>query len=250
MIRLLVLLAAVLQIATPFVVNPFRGDENAVRGPEPSQIEPAGYAFAIWSVIYAGALAYAVWQLTPKGRADPATARAAPFALLLYLGSTAWLLVVDRGPLWASMPILAAMAACAITVLIQATNAPGESRARFWFATAPFALYAGWTACATFVNVAEAGPQYGFDRFGLTIPDYGALSIAAAVLLAAAVLRLTRGQPLFAATVVWALVAIAAASVARGHAQIITLSAAAGAVVTAAASAAFRRSRPARRAEG
>jgi hypothetical protein len=80
----------------------------------------------------------------------------------------------------------------------------------------PFAIYAGWTTCAVFVNIAEVAPGYGFNRFGLSIPAYGVLSIAVAAMLAAVVLWLARGQLAFAATVIWALAAIMVAARERG----------------------------------
>lgn len=214
--RYVVLLAAVSQIVAPFFVNPFRDGNDAVRAGEPSQIEPAGYAFAIWGLIYLLALAYAVWQVTPDGRGDPITARLAPFAVTIYLGSTVWLAAAQYGPVWATMPILAAMAACAVAALSIATSTPDASPWRHWAAVVPFGLYAGWTVCATFVNVAEVAPQYGFDRFGLSVPAYAVASLAAATILAAIALWLTRGEFAFAATVLWALAAIIVAGRERG----------------------------------
>lgn len=225
-VRLVVLVAAALQFVVPLVLNPFADNQDAVRSGPPSQIEPAGYAFAIWGPIYLGAIAYAVWQLTPAGRADPMTARIAPLAIILYLGSSLWLASASQiVPLWATMPILAVMAACASAALVIATNAPSSSAWRFWFAIAPFGLYAGWTVCATFVNIAEVAPQYGFARFGLPIPIYGAASILAAAIVSGVVLWLARGNLVFALTVVWALVAIIIAAQTRGYEGAITIAA-------------------------
>ncbi len=214
--RWLVLIAATVQIVAPFFIRPFANGQNPVQTSESSQIEPAGYAFAIWGPIYLLALAYAVWQATPAGKADPATARAAIFALILYAGSTVWLAAAQYGPLWATAPVLAAMAASAIMVLIIAADAPfGTSR--WWFMAAPFALYAGWTTCATFVNIAEVLPAYGFDRFGLSVAAFGAASIGAAAIVAGLVLVLTKGSLVFAGTVLWALAAILVAAAERNY---------------------------------
>jgi hypothetical protein len=210
--RLVVLLVAIVQVVTPSFVNPFRDGQATFRAAAPSQIEPASYAFSIWGPIYLLALAYAVWQLTPVGRADPITARIAPLAIALYLGSSLWLAAAKYGPYWVTMPILAAMTVCANIALITAVAAPAPSAWRTWLVIVPFGLYAGWTICATFVNIAEVAPGYGFNRFGLSIPNYGVASIAATTVLAAAILWLSKGELSFAATVVWALVAIIVAS--------------------------------------
>jgi hypothetical protein len=81
----------------------------------------------------------------------------------------------------------------------------------------PFALYAGWTVCATFVNVAEVAPQYGFGRFGLAVADYGVLSIAVLTSIVAFGQWLIRGNLVFAGTVGWALIAIIVAAYERGQ---------------------------------
>lgn len=227
-LRILVLVAAIQQFVFPIFVNPFRdgGRGRATTTPvplTPSQIEPAGYAFAIWGPIYLLAIAYAVWQLTLSGRADPATRRIAPYAIVLYAGSSLWLTVVAYGPLWASIPILVIMAVCASIALIAAVRTPEPTTMRLWLATIPFGLYAGWTTCATFVNIAEVAPGYGFARFGLGVATYGVLSIAVATVVGGAVLVLTRGTLAYAATILWALAAIAVAASARGSdAAIIT----------------------------
>ncbi|MBI1252025.1 MAG: hypothetical protein GC189_11185 [Alphaproteobacteria bacterium] len=239
-LRIGVAAAALLQFAFPIFVNPFADGQDAVRAGPASQIEPAGYAFAIWGPIYLLALAYALYQLLPIGRTDPVTARIAPAALALYLGSTLWLSAVQWGPLWATMPILAVMAACASFALIAAVATPAPNAWRFWTMTLPFALYAGWTLCATFVNIAEVAPQFGFNRFGLSIPIYGVMSITAAIVLAAFVLWRTHGELAFAATVAWALVAILIAAQMRGYDPRIMIAAAVGLGVVVLATAGLK----------
>lgn len=215
-LRVFVLLTAILQIAFPFFVNPFREGPQAFRSGAPSQIEPAGYAFSIWGPIYLLALGYAAWQLTPVGRADPVTARIAPLAIALYVGSSLWLAAAKYGPFWATMPILAVMALCASLALVISTAEPSSYNWRTWAVVLPFGVYAGWTVCAMFVNIAEVAPAFGFNRFGLSIHGYGVLSIIMAALAAGVVLWLTRGNPVFAGTVLWALIAIVVAAWERG----------------------------------
>jgi hypothetical protein len=215
-IRIIVLFTALVQIIVPFFVSPFQQGNNPVRAELPSQIEPAGYAFSIWGLIDVFALGYGVWQLTPDGRADPVTARIAPYAIILYVGCALWLAAAQYGPLWATMPILIGMAACASIALVLSTNMAGASTWRYWAVIVPFGLYAGWTVCAMFVNVAEVAPQFGFNRFGLSVVAYAMLSLAAAPMLAAVIIFLTRGELAFAMTVLWALAAIIVAGRERG----------------------------------
>lgn len=239
--RLLILALAVLQIFAPFLINPFsaNGASRAEGGP-PSLIEPAAYAFAVWGVIYLGALIYAVWQITPSGRAEPLTAKAAGFAIALYLGSTLWLAAAKYGPLWATIPLILVMAVSAIVVTILVGRSVSFGSATWWFMLFPFAVYAGWTTCATFVNFAEVAPQYGFDRFGLSTELYGSISLVVAAVIALSVLWFSRGQSVYAATVAWALIGILVAARTRDYGDEVTLTASAALAALAVTFIAFR----------
>lgn len=239
-LRMLVLAAAAVQLAFPYFVNPFRGGAQPVRAFEPSQIEPARYAFAIWGPIYIAAVVYAVWQLTPAGRANPVTLRLAPLAIALYAGSSLWLSAAQFGPLWATMPVLAAMAACAVASLAFGVQKTDGSWQQTLCLVVPFALYAGWTVCATFVNIAEVAPRYGFDRVGLSAPSYAVLSVVVATGVVALCLWITRGNIVFAGTVIWALTAIIVAAVERDFGYEVRLAAALAIVAVAAFTWKFR----------
>jgi hypothetical protein len=236
-LAILVLASAAIQILLPFFVNPFQNSGQPVRGVEPSQIEPAGYAFVIWGPIYLGALVYAIWQMTVSGPTRLATTQIAPFAIALYVGSSLWLWAAKYGPLWATMPILAVMAVCAITCLVIAVRAADSSVYQTLVLVVPFALYAGWTLCATFVNIAEVAPRYGFDRFGLSASGYAVLSLLAVTVLAVPALWLSRGNLVFAGTIAWALLAIIVAAVQRGFGVFVPISAAASLVAVGAVTA-------------
>lgn len=213
-LRYLVLLAALQQLVFPFFVNPFSSGENPLRANVPSQLEPAGYAFAIWGPIYLLAVAYGVWQLTSDSDGTTAS-KVAPFALVLYLGSSVWLYLAKYGPLVATIPVLAVMAICATICLLFVLRHENNAGAVPWAAVLPFALYAGWTLCATFVNFAEVAPAYGFNRFGLSVAGFALLSIAAASALAASLVWYTQANIAFAATIAWAFAAIAVAGIQR-----------------------------------
>jgi hypothetical protein len=229
-VRILVTLAALQQVLFPIFVNPFTSSTRPIQASTPSQLVPAGYAFAIWTPIYLLALCFGIWQLTANGRNDAATLRMAPLAIALYAGSSVWLYCAKYGPLWVTMPILAAMAACAMSCLLIALQDRGRTGLSWWFVVLPFALYAGWTVCATFVNIAEVAPGYGFARFGLGVVGYALLSLAVVSCIAIALVWASNANVPFAATIIWALVGIAVAGVSRSHS---------GAVVAVAISAVF-----------
>ncbi|MDX2088620.1 MAG: hypothetical protein SFX73_12265 [Kofleriaceae bacterium] len=115
---------------------------------------------------------------------------------------------------------------CGAGLATRSGDAPDAACWRRWAVIVPFGVYAGWTACATFVNIAEVAPGLGWDRFGMSTVAYGVVSIAAAGAISALVLWWTRGELAFLATVVWALIAIIVAARLRGHAPAIVVAAA------------------------
>lgn len=215
--RSVVLVLAVVQILAPAFIFPdgFGGFPAATREPA----EPAGYAFSIWGVIYAGCLAYGIYQALPGQARDPLPARIAAPAATLFLGSTLWLLAARHAPAL-TIPIIWAMLASAAVALFWITRPELEPRgARRWLTLWPFGLYAGWLSAAAFVNVSTVLPRLGWDRFGLTPEGLALVVIPAAAALALLLLGLFRGALPYALAVVWALVAIALAN-AQGPAPV------------------------------
>ena len=54
-------------------------------------LSPAGPAFSIWSVIYLGLIAYAVWQLFPAARRSDRHRALRPWAIASALLNAAWI---------------------------------------------------------------------------------------------------------------------------------------------------------------
>ena len=87
-------------------------------------IAPAGPAFSIWSVIYAGLAAYTVWQWLP-GAATSARTRATGWlaAATMVLNAT-WLLVTQQGWIWVSVVVIVALLLALGVLLQRLTAAP------------------------------------------------------------------------------------------------------------------------------
>src|SRR5690606_24653468 len=79
---------------------------NGALSADATPFAPAGPAFSIWSVIYAGLLGYAIYQLLPaqRQRSSRHAARHAslrPWAAASALLNAAWIGVVQAGVVWA-----------------------------------------------------------------------------------------------------------------------------------------------------
>jgi len=199
----LLVLATLAFAVAPYLSAPFTGFDPAafpVRIDRPA-VQPAGYAFAIWGLIYLGLIAHAAFGLIARTDHPDWQRPRLPLLAALVLGS-GWIALALFQPLVATAVILL-MAGAAITAFLRATPAQD-----FWLLSAPLALFAGWLTAASAVSVGVVLAGYGL------LPDSAAALAMMAVAFAMAVLvqRRNRRQPLYSATVIWALTGIAVAN--------------------------------------
>ena len=196
----LVLLLALAFAAAP-LFSSFNGFDPTLY-PVPQDdppVQPAGYAFAIWGLIYLWLVIHGGWGLLRRAN-DPAWDRIrGPLAISLAIGIP-WLAVAERSPIAATVMIWAMLLA-ALAALFRTTTATDRL-----LLAPPVALYAGWLTAASSVAV------------GLLLAGYGITGEVAAagigLALAAAVasivqLRLARA-PEYGLAVAWALIAVVA----------------------------------------
>lgn len=207
------LLFAFAQLALPPLL--FQGNFNELTAKPPlatppNPATPAGYAFVVWALIFAGSMAYAVVQALPANASEPlfqhiGWATAGGFALC-----AAWLFAARYGPVWMTVPIILGMFACvAYAALSAASWHPPLSSARHWLVLAPLTLYLGWLSAAVFINAADVLPGYGFDRFGLTPTWFGVLIVSLAGSVAITIILVWRVPIIYPLTLTWALLAVA-----------------------------------------
>lgn len=175
------------------------GGFDADQFPIPQQdppIQPAGYAFAIWGVIYLWLLVgmgFGLW----KRRDDPDWhAMRAPLCLSLAVGSI-WLPVAVQSPVWAAILIWAML----IPALFALFRAP---RYDAGFGMAPVALYTGWLSAASCVALGLVAAGYGY----LSGEAAAFIFIFLALLIASAVQSQLKRAPSYGIAVIWALSAI------------------------------------------
>lgn len=214
----------------PFLTPPFTGYDPA-QFPVPidrPSIQPAGYAFAIWSVIYLWLALHAVFGLW-KRCADPAWDRVRlPLAAAALIGAV-WLSIAGASAIWGTVTIWP-MAAAALAAFLRAD--PDHDR---WLLSGPTAILAGWLTAATAVSTGVLISGYGW------LSDTAAAAVMLALVLAVAltVQRIKREMPVYGLTVIWALVGVVVANL--GANTIIAGLAGAGIAVMAAALVVLRR---------
>jgi hypothetical protein len=195
-------------------------------------IAPGGPAFGIWSVIYVGLIAFAVWQFLPR-RADQARHdRLAVPATLSLLFNAAWILSVQFGFLWASEPIIVALLGVLVWafVVLRRTRPSGIVEAVVTDGT--FGLYLGWLCVATAANTAAVLTAAGFRGFGLGQDVWGVGVALVAGLVGVLVAIGGRGRLSPVVSLGWGLAWVA---VARLDGPLVSVPTAVAAIVAAAA---------------
>ncbi|NCO87631.1 MAG: hypothetical protein GW886_13470 [Rhodobacterales bacterium] len=190
-------------VVSPSLTSPFSGfraDQLPIPQIDPP-VQPAGYAFAIWGLIYGWLVVSAVFGLW-KRAGDAGWDRARPALIASLAIGTPWLAIANMSAIWATVGIFA-MAAGAIVALIRA---PLADR---WWLRAPVAIYAGWLTAASFVSLGSTAAGYGllFDSTG-----WAYAGILCALAVALMVQWRAPQSPEYGATVIWALVGIIVAN--------------------------------------
>jgi hypothetical protein len=174
-------------------------------------VAPAGPAFGIWSVVYVGLVAFAVWQFLPR-RADQERhdGIAVPATLSLLLNA-AWILSVQAGLLWASEPLIVALLAVLVWTFVRLRRSRPSGLVEAVVTDGTFGLYLGWVCVATAANTAAVLTAAGFRGFGLGQDVWGTLVAAVAGLVGVVVAVGGRGRLAPTAALGWGLAWIAVA---------------------------------------
>ncbi len=208
--------------ASPFFVDSFAGfDPSQFPVPQDNPpVQPAGYAFAIWGLIYFWLILGAGWGLIKAMRDGAWHDMRLPLCVSLALG-TGWLSVAVLSPVCASV-LIWAMLLSALAALFMS-----PARDRVW-AAYPVGLYAGWLSGASCVSLGLLAAGYGY----LDQTTAALVFVAVAAGLGTFVQAVLGRAPTYGLAVIWALSAVAVANW-QGEAQIVTYVALAGAGLVA-----------------
>ncbi|MBC7899645.1 MAG: tryptophan-rich sensory protein [Saprospiraceae bacterium] len=177
---------------------------EAVSNRYPTLITPAGYAFAIWSLIYLGMAAFSIYQLIPANIFRFRSIRS------LYITSCAlncaWIFFWHGDQIAICLAIITALL---VTLLLIASKLRvNESVGETWAAKVPFGIYAGWVTAATLVNFAVL-----LVYLNVQMSRGMATILAVALILFAALMgvliRIKLANYVYPLAIAWALTAIA-----------------------------------------
>lgn len=223
MTRLSALILLVVTVAfglAPLVTPPFTGYDPALFPVDVGRpaIQPAGYAFSIWSVIYLWLIVHAVYGVWKRAD-DPVWERTRlPLTVAIAVG-VLWLWIAGQSAIWGTVTIWI-MAAGALSAFLRAPTEPDR-----WLLSGPLAIFAGWLTAASAVSTGVLIAGYG------VLSNVGSALAMLALVLAIALAVQTRKprMPVYGLTVVWALAGVIVAN--WGDLPLVAWAATGGAVV-------------------
>lgn len=150
----------------------------------PVRFTPAGYVFSIWSIIYLGLIAYAIYQALPSQRANPRLrAIGWPFVLSC-VANSGWIFAWHYGLYPLSLLIMLVLLGSLITVYRHLYPAYRTvAAAERWTTHIPFRIYLGWITVATIANATIVLYNWGWQGAPLTAETWAALLIYIATVI-------------------------------------------------------------------
>lgn len=173
---------------------------------------PAGYAFAIWGVIFLALIAFAIYQLKlafTDGKHSDTILQVGPWLAIANIGNGTWLWFWLHEQLGISVIIMIVILVSLLITIIKLNmerwDAPLGVIVFVWW---PICIYSGWISVALIANVAAWITQIGWDGGILSEIQWTIVMISVAGLLNLFMIY-TRNMREFAGVGVWALIAIA-----------------------------------------
>lgn len=208
MARILLLLCS---LAMPLVSffsqrGAFGPTNGAISDQYPTLLVAAGYAFAIWGLIF---LLDAIFGVVQAARSDDAAPELRGLRVPVAIGfalTAAWMIVFTREWFWLALAVIWGALGLTLYVAWQLTRR-GASIRRLWWAWLPVSLHAGWLSMAAFLNTAQVIVAFRLLPVDAMLPWSAVLfALATCVLLLAN--GAMRSNVAYVAAAVWGLVAV------------------------------------------
>ncbi|MGI8458075.1 MAG: hypothetical protein ACR2LI_08180 [Propionibacteriaceae bacterium] len=222
-----VALAAVAQVA----VGAFGGAQTgAISDANNSPVTPAGYAFAIWGLIYLASLALAVYQLLPSQIGREVHRRTGWWLVAAFAASTVWVPVFGLQVLWLSQVIILVLLVSLAVAMSRMATRPAAGLSEQALLRLPTATYLGWATLATMAGFGLVLRSWGMPADSVLTTMISLVLIVLATLVCVLVVLRFTALAGFAFTAGWALVAVVVAS----YVPVIRLAAVVGLLVVVA----------------
>lgn len=203
---LLIKLSVTVSVVAMFVVNaladilPINGiTTGELSDAIPTYFTPAGYAFSIWGLIYAGLVVYMISMFTNFTKEDRAIY---PWVIASSLANIAWLFLWHYRLIYVSVIAMAILLASIIAIYTILHKAKKVSILK----TLPFNLYLGWISVASIANIAAALYVANWNGFGISPQVWSAIMIIVVTVLA--VYSIFKKTYSYSLVILWAIIGI------------------------------------------
>jgi hypothetical protein len=169
-------------------------------------VAPATTAFSIWSVIYLGLIAYAVYQALPRQRAVTRHRRLGYWVAASMLLNAGWLFAaVQLGSVWLGAAVIVVLLLVLARIFVICFHTASGGWVDAVVTDGTMGLYLGWVSVATVANIAAGLVDAGFDGFALPAGFWSAVVLGVAALVGVAIAFAGRGRIAPALSLSWGL---------------------------------------------
>lgn len=172
-------------------------------------IAPDTPAFSIWSVIYLGLIAYAVWQFLPGQSSAERHRRLGYWVAASLVLNAAWILSVQFDLLPLSLPIIAVLLVVLGWTFVLCLRHRPSGWLDALITDGTIGLYLGWVSIATAANATAVFTAAGFTGFGIDPNVWAVAVITVAALVGVLIAVVGKGRIAPALSLGWGLAWVA-----------------------------------------
>jgi hypothetical protein len=169
---------------------------------------PAGYVFSIWSVIYLGLIAYAVFQVLPAQRENPRLRQTGWWFILSSAANSIWLFFWHYG--YFALSVVAMLTLLISLIIVYQRLGVGRQAVpsgERWLVHLPFSVYLGWITVATIANITAFLDFVKWNGFGVA-PEIWTIIMLVVAMAVAGLMAYNRQEIAYLLVLIWAFVGI------------------------------------------
>lgn len=154
-------------------------DVGNVADDNPTIIQPAGFAFSIWGMIYVLLLIWMIKLFFTKNEEQPLTQKLKYWPILNFLLNGIWIVVFTQ-----QWMILSTIVILALLFTLIKIHTIISAELFHWYNRLPYSIYFAWVTIASIVNIFTLASNYNVESFlGMDEMIWTIIAIIAAVMI-------------------------------------------------------------------
>jgi len=173
------------------------------------QVQPIYWSFFIWFLIYAGCIAFGIYQALPAQRENDILRRVGLYTASAFIGVTTYALVAqfEIGSSWILIAIFIWILASLLVAIMRLTVDQSRlTKTEEYAVLVPISLLLGWCSLAVFVNVAAILKDSGI--LGTIETEFSLFLLLVAGSVASVIIYKTKGNIWYTLPVIWGLIGV------------------------------------------